>query len=138
NNEIAIWLIKIEAKGSWTIPTASFEVNRSIYFYKGSEMNIAGVNVKPYHSIQLLADQSVFIENGNEDAFLLLLQGKPINEPVVQHGPFVMNDASGIQQAFSDYRKTQFGGWPWTRHDNVHSRQMGRFAKYLDGREEIR
>ena len=138
NNEIGIWLIKIEAKGSWTIPTASFEVNRSVYFYKGSEMNIAGVNVKPYNSVELLADQSVIIENSNEDAFLLLLQGQPINEPVVQHGPFVMNDTSEIQQAFSDYRETQFGGWPWTRYDKVHSREMGRFAKYSDGREEVR
>jgi hypothetical protein len=43
-----------------------------------------------------------------------------------------------IQQAFNDYRKTQFGGWPWSRHDNVHSRELGRFAKYSDGREEIK
>jgi len=137
-NEIGIWLIKIDANGSWSIPTASFDVNRSIYFYKGAEINIAGVNVKPYNSVELLADQSVIIENSNEDAYLLLLQGQPINEPVVQHGPFVMNDASEIQQAFSDYRKTQFGGWPWTSYDNVHSRVMRRFAKYSDGREEIK
>jgi hypothetical protein len=137
-NEIGIWLIKIEAQGTWTIPEASYKVNRSVYFYRGSEINIAGVDVKPKSSIQLLADQSVVIENGNEDAFLLLLQGQPINEPVVQHGPFVMNDFSEIQQAFSDYRRTQFGGWPWARHDNVHSREMGRFAKYSDGREEVK
>jgi redox-sensitive bicupin YhaK (pirin superfamily) len=137
-NEIGIWLIKIEAKGSWNIPVASFEVNRSLYFYKGSDINIAGIDIKPYHSVELLADQSVMIENEDADAFLLLLQGKPIDEPVMQHGPFVMNDASEIHQAFSDYRKTQFGGWPWTRYDNVHSREMGRFAKYSDGREEAR
>lgn len=138
NNEIGIWLLKIEANGSWTIPTASFEVNRSLYFYKGSEINIAGIIVKPYNSVDLLADQSVIIENGNADAFCLILQGRPINEPVVQHGPFVMNNALEIQQAFTDYRKTQFGGWPWTRYDNVHSREMGRYAKYSDGREEIK
>ena len=74
----------------------------------------------------------------SEVAYLLLLQGKPINEPVVQHGPFVMNTASEIQQAFNDYRRTQFGGWPWSRYDNVHSRDTGRFAKYADGREEIK
>ena len=63
---------------------------------------------------------------------------RPINEPVVQHGPFVMNTVTEIQQAFSDYRSTQFGGWPWPRYDNVHSREMGRFAKYADGKEEVR
>lgn len=137
-NEVGIWLIKIEAGGSWTIPTASFEVNRSLYFYRGLEINIAGIAVKNYTSVALLSDQPVIIQNGTEDAYLLLLQGRPINEPVVQHGPFVMNTADEIHQAFSDYRKTQFGGWPWTRHDNVHDRTMGRFARYSDGCEEVR
>lgn len=137
-NEVGIWLIKMEANAEWTIPSASIEVNRSLYFYRGTTINIAGVTIESYHSVDLLADQKVIIENGNEAAYLLLLQGKPINEPVVQHGPFVMNSAAEIQDAFNDYRKTQFGGWPWPRYDNVHSREMGRFAKYSDGREEIK
>jgi redox-sensitive bicupin YhaK (pirin superfamily) len=137
-NKVGIWLIKLETKAQWTIPPSSFEVNRTLYFYRGSNINVAGIRVMPYHSVELLADQSVILENGNEDAFLLLLQGQPINEPVVQHGPFVMNTATEIQQAFSDYRNTQFGGWPWPRYDNVHSREMGRFARYSDGREEVR
>jgi len=138
NNKVGIWLIKIEANGSWTIPTASFEVNRSLYFYKGSEIHIAGITVKPYNSVELLADQSVIINNGDSEALCLILQGRSINEPVVQHGPFVMNNALEIQQAFTDYRKTQFGGWPWKRYDNVHLREKGRFARYSDGREEIK
>ena len=137
-NEVGIWLIKMEANAEWTIPAASIEVNRSLYFYRGTTVNIAGVTIESYHSVDLLADQKVSIENGNEVAYLLLLQGKPVNEPVVQHGPFVMNSAAEIQDAFNDYRKTQFGGWPWSRYDNVHSREMGRFAKYSDGREEIK
>ena len=137
-NEVGIWLIKIEANAQWTIPAASLEVNRSLYFYRGSTINITGISIENYHSVDLLADQTVIIENGNKDAFLLLLQGRPINEPVVQHGPFVMNSATEIQQAFNDYRKTQFGGWPWSRHDNVHSRDKGRYAKYSNGREEVR
>jgi redox-sensitive bicupin YhaK (pirin superfamily) len=137
-NEVGIWLIKMEAESVWTIPAASPEINRSLYFYRGSEINIAGNYVKNYHAVELLADQPAIIENGNAEAFLLLLQGCPINEPVVQHGPFVMNTAEEIHQAFSDYRKTQFGGWPWKRYDNVHDREKGRFARYSDGCEEIR
>ena len=137
-NEVGIWLIKMEANAQWTIPAASLEVNRSLYFYRGTNINIGGVTIESYHSVDLLADQKVIIENGSKDAFLLLLQGKPINEQVVQHGPFVMNSASEIEDAFKDYRKTQFGGWPWSRLDNVHSREIGRFAKYSDGREEIK
>ena len=137
-NEVGIWLIKLEANAQWTIPQASFEVNRSLYFYRGSNINIGGISVMPYHSIEVLADQPVVLENGDKGAFLLLLQGHPINQPVIQHGPFVMNTAAEIQQAFYDYQKTKFGGWPWPRFDNVHSSTKGRFAKYSDGREEVR
>jgi redox-sensitive bicupin YhaK (pirin superfamily) len=137
-NEIGIWIIKMEANASWTIPKASFEVNRRLYFYRGAEIRIAGIKVEPYNSVELLADQAVILQNGNQDAYCLILQGQAINEPVVQHGPFVMNNSLEIQQAFADYRKTQFGGWPWTRHDNVHARDLGRFARYADGQEDTR
>ncbi len=136
-NEVGIWLVTLEAGASWTIPPASPEINRTLYFYKGESIKVAGINILPYHSVDLLADYPVIIESGAEPSSLLLLQGKPINEPVVQHGPFVMNTAEEIRQAFADYRATQFGGWPWNRSDNVHHRKLGRFARYADGREEL-
>ena len=67
-----------------------------------------------------------------------MLQGKPIGEPVAQYGPFVMNTQQEIQEAMADYRRTQFGGWPWPSNDHVHPRESGRFAKHADGREEIK
>ena len=137
-NEVGIWLIKMEPYAQWTLPPASFEVNRTLYFYEGEGINIEGIKIAPYHSLNLLADQPAIIENGNTNASLLLLQGQPINEPVVQHGPFVMNTAEEIHRAFMDYRLTQFGGWPWDNHEYVHPRERGRFARYADGKEEIR
>ena len=49
-----------------------------------------------------------------------------------------MNTKHEIQQAFEDYHRTQFGGWPWPKYDYVHDRKLGRFARHSDGREEIK
>lgn len=138
DNKVGIWLIEMQPAAQWTIPPASPEVSRSLYVYRGSQIHVAGIPVQPYHSVELLAEQPVIVENSQEPAFLLLLQGKPLNEPVVQHGPFVMNTPEEVQQAFYDYRRTQFGGWHWSRYDNVHGPHPGRFAKYADGREELK
>ncbi|HEY1087557.1 MAG TPA: pirin-like C-terminal cupin domain-containing protein, partial [Archangium sp.] len=63
---------------------------------------------------------------------------RPIGEKVVSYGPFVMNSEAEIQQAFRDYQRTQFGGWPFKRDDPVHPREQGRFAKHADGKVESR
>ncbi len=136
-NEVGIWLIKMEPGAQLTLPAASSEVNRTLYFYKGNEVKTAGTNISAYHSADIDAGEITSIENGNEEALLLLLQGMPINEPVVQHGPFVMNSEAEIRQAFNEFRINQFGGWPWDRYDIVHPREKGRFAKYAGEEEEI-
>jgi len=135
-NEIAIWIINMEANVRWTLPAASKHANRTLYIFKGSSLNVEGTEVEPYHGIELLADKEVVLENGAEEGRLLLLQGRPISEPVIQYGPFVMNTRAEIQQAMYDFQRTQFGGWPWPRRDQVHPRTKGRFAKHADGREE--
>ena len=47
---------------------------------------------------------TVEIRAGSDGARLLILAGKPIREPIVQYGPFVMNSREEIEQAISDYR----------------------------------
>jgi redox-sensitive bicupin YhaK (pirin superfamily) len=138
HNEVAIWTIKMEPGAQWKLPTASDAVNRSLYFYSGSTMQIAGKQFSTHQAIELFADKEVVLENGATESYLLLLQGKPINEPVVQHGPFVMNTQAEIQQAMSEYQQTEFGGWPWPSYEHVHPREQSRFAKFPDGREEIK
>lgn len=132
-NEVAIWTMKMEPNARFTIPGASDGVNRRLYFYKGASIKVASKDVPNYHAVKLGVDQEVLIENGAEEANLLMLQGRPIDEPVVQHGPFVMNTAQEIQNAMHVYQSTQFGGWPWPSHDHVHDKNKGRFAKFADG-----
>ncbi|MDX1629388.1 MAG: pirin family protein [Fulvivirga sp.] len=134
-NDVAIWTIKMEEGASWTLPAASPQANRKLYFYKGESLNIGDQIVKPYHAIELKADEEIEILNGNLEGELLLLQGKPINEPVVQYGPFVMTTNKEIQETMQEFQKTQFGGWPWPSAAHVHPREKGRFARYADGKE---
>lgn len=138
SNEVAVWNIKIEPNGSWTLPKASSGLNRTLYFYEGEDLEINQKAIQAYHAIEVKSDQNLQLKVGASEAKILLLQGKPIGEPVVQHGPFVMNSREEIQQAFADYQRTRFGGWPWSRYDQVHDRNLGRFAKHADGHKEVK
>jgi redox-sensitive bicupin YhaK (pirin superfamily) len=135
-NEVCIWRIKMDAGASWKIPVASPGIQRSLFFFRGSLLSLNDKKLNDHKAIELRPDLEVELKNGDEEAQLLLLQGKPIIEPVVQYGPFVMNNQDEIRQAMADYQRTRFGGWPWSRADNVHGRDRGRFAKYSDGRME--
>ena len=135
-NELAIWTIKMEPGAEWTLPGAAHDVNRTLYFFIGNTITVANQLVKGHGAIELDASREVLIENGDEPGELLLLQGKPINEPVAQYGPFVANSQADIQRTMMEYQRTQFGGWPWPKSDNTHPREKGRFAKYADGTVE--
>ncbi|MDE0728963.1 MAG: pirin family protein, partial [Alphaproteobacteria bacterium] len=105
-------------------------------FFKGQSLNLAGRDFAPLHAMVWAADAQVDFCNGGEEAEILLLQGRPINEPVAHHGLFVMNSRAELQQAFMDYQRTEFGGWQWPSHGPVHPRDSSRFAKFADGRVE--
>jgi redox-sensitive bicupin YhaK (pirin superfamily) len=137
-NELAIWTIRIEPGASWKMPAASPGVNRTLFFYRGSQVAIDGAGIAADHSVRLRPEKEVLIEGGGDECHLLLLQARPINEPVVQYGPFVMNTQQEIEAAFRDYRRDQFGGWPWSRNDPVHPRSRGRFATFANGDEVVR
>jgi hypothetical protein len=88
-----------------------------VYAYRG-EVSIAGKAV-PMQRMAILANgaqaDGVTIE-ASTDAKLLLIAGKPLNEPIVQYGPFVMNTQEEIRQAISDYREGHLGEMPLNVH----------------------
>jgi quercetin 2,3-dioxygenase len=137
-NGVGIWTVRMEPGAEWTMPPASAKTRRTIYFFRGETLIIGGNQLRAGVSAEVKCDEPLHLENGEAETELLVLQAHPIAEPVVQHGPFVMNSEEEIRQAFTDYRATQFGGWPWPRHDNVHARTAGRFAKHADGKTETK
>ncbi|MEM6524043.1 MAG: pirin family protein [Bacteroidota bacterium] len=135
-NAVGVFTVKMESQASWTLPATLPEATRTIFFYKGNTLEIDNREIEVDQLAYLAPDQDIVIKNGTEEGFLLVLEGKPINEPVAKYGPFVMNTQEEIQQAFSEYQRTEFGGWPWDQREVVHPRDKGRFALHDDGREE--
>ena len=120
----------------WTLPKASAGLGRVLYLFQGAGLSIAGETVRPTSAIQLRSGREVAMVNGEQTSELLMLQARPIGEPVAHRGPFVMNTPEELSQAFSDYRRTHFGGWPWPRDAPVHPPQRARFATHADGHTE--
>ncbi|XP_072040934.1 pirin-like isoform X2 [Amphiura filiformis] len=65
----------------------------------------------PHHTLVLSNEgDHINVENkDDEPCHFVLISGKPIGEPIVQYGPFVMNTEEEIQQAISDFRQGKNG-----------------------------
>uniref|UniRef100_H2Z502 Pirin n=1 Tax=Ciona savignyi TaxID=51511 RepID=H2Z502_CIOSA len=67
---------------------------------------IAGEEISAHHIVVFGDGDSVLLENrSNEQTRFLLIAGEPINEPVVQHGPFVMNTQEEVQRTLYDFQQ---------------------------------
>jgi redox-sensitive bicupin YhaK (pirin superfamily) len=140
---VRVLTIRLDPGARWVLPGSAPGVNRMLYVVDGDRVRVsnpaddaAGVALQRGSGARLHAEASAQLQGGAAGADLLLLEGRPIGEPVVQHGPFVMNTHDEIRAAFRDYQATGFGGWPWHQDGPVHARTSGRFAIHADGRRE--
>jgi redox-sensitive bicupin YhaK (pirin superfamily) len=135
--DVMIAPIRMEAGAAWTLPPAGdARTKRTLFFFEGPSLEVAGEALREPRAVDVEGDAPLELRAGDGGSEILLLQGRPIGEPVAQHGPFVMNTIEEIQRAFSDYRRTRFGGWPWPSEEPVHERGAGRFARHADGSVE--
>lgn len=136
-NRVAIWTIDMEKNAKWSIPKEIEGLSRTLYFFEENELKVNSEKIGINSGVELNSNVEVSLENsGGKIVRLLLLQGRPISEPVVQYGPFVMNTEQEVEQTIKDFQETQFGGWPWERPDPIHG-DRGRFAKHANNTEEI-
>ena len=118
------------------MPPARTGTRRHLYLFKGGPVTVGGEAVSGPSAIEVRADVPTELINGEAASEFLVLQGRPIGEAVVQHGPFVMNTQAEIMQTFADYQRTRFGGWPWPDAAPVHGHDARRFARHPDGRSD--
>lgn len=136
--DVAIWHVHLEPGATWTLPPAAGPTTvRTLYVFDGTALQVGG------HAPNLAVDTGAVVRamvpvslGSPGGADVLVLQGRPIGEPVARYGPFVMTTEDEVEQAFADYQRTRFGGWPWPEDDPVHPRERGRFARHADGRVE--
>jgi hypothetical protein len=141
DSDVALWHAVFEPGATWTVPPAQADDTvRVIYVFEGDGIDVAG----PSGAASAVGGSTGAVVDATQELAitadghveLLVMQGRPIGEPVAQQGPFVMNTDAEVAQAFADYRRTQFGGWPWDRPDPTHGSSPDRFARHADGRVE--
>ena len=94
----------LEPKAVFEAPLPA-EHNVFLYAYDGEAAVGPDRKPLPHRAAGLLSGgDTVRIEAGEKGARVLLLAGKPIREPIVQYGPFVMNTHEEIEQAIADYQ----------------------------------
>jgi redox-sensitive bicupin YhaK (pirin superfamily) len=134
--DVAIWHVRLDPGASVDLPPAkSAETVRTLYCFDGEQVSLGDDVLAAGHGAVVGSDAPLTL-TATGGADVLVLQGRPIGEPVAQYGPFVMNTRAELETAFADYRRTEFGGWPFPANAPVHARDRGRFAQHADGRVE--
>ncbi len=127
-NFVNIWKIKLDSKAEFVLPEVENGVSRALYFYKGRSLSINDQNINYRSMIEIHGSDQVKISSLSDESFILLLQSRPINEPIIKYGPFVMNNRKEIEEAFDDYNRCGFGSWDWSDSGPVHGRKYKKFA----------
>ncbi len=102
STEPLLWDLHVNAGAKASLDAASQSL-AMIYVYEG-KVEIAGVPVGPQELARLEGEGSIDIQALDQDAKLMVIAGKPLKEPIVHYGPFVMNTTEEIEQALQDYR----------------------------------
>jgi redox-sensitive bicupin YhaK (pirin superfamily) len=106
-----IEMASIEMKKDGTF-TTSVAPERNIFFYVvRGKISVNNQEVGKLHLVEFENDGDAIKVEAQEDAYILFGHAIPFKEPVVAHGPFVMNTEQEIQEAFRDYQAGKMGSW---------------------------
>jgi len=78
-------------------------LNAFLYPFEGS-LKLGGINIAAHHLAVLSHGDELAVDAGERGARFILVAGRPLNEPIVQYGPFVMTSEQEIRKAVDDYQ----------------------------------
>lgn len=108
-SDIHMASVTLQQGGSFT---TSVDAARNVFFYvvRGA-VKVNGETAEKLHLVEFSNEGNEIKVEALEDSYLLFGHAMPFNEPVVAHGPFVMNSEQEIQEAFRDYQAGKMGSW---------------------------
>ncbi|EUJ11593.1 Pirin-related protein [Methylophilaceae bacterium 11] len=102
-----VWDMRLQAGGSTRLTFNEGETT-ALFVLKGA-IKLGDVHIiRPSELAVMQREDSELVIEAQQDSVVLLLNGAPLNEPVVGHGPFVMNTWEEIDQAVNDYNSGRF------------------------------
>ncbi|NIC07527.1 pirin family protein [Billgrantia bachuensis] len=105
--QVFMSVVRLEAGGRVELPAPA---GRNVFLYTVSgQARVAGERVEPWHLVELSDDGDTVLLEAVTPCCYLFGHAEPIGEPVVAHGPFVMNTQEEISQAVRDYQSGKFG-----------------------------
>ncbi len=105
--DVMLAIVSVDPCGSATLPAPA---GRNVFFYIISgDAKIGGESV-PEHTLAQVSDGDGIELSSDGGCRILFGHADPIGEPVIAHGPFVMNSEAEIAQAIRDYQAGRFGG----------------------------
>ncbi len=109
-HDIVMATVRLKAGAQVSLPAAA---NRNVFLYiVRGEVSVGDRAARPEHLVELNADGDSVIITASSDAFVVFGHARPFGEPVVAHGPFVMNTRQQIVEAIADYNAGKFGVVP--------------------------
>ncbi|MBM1181750.1 hypothetical protein SAMN04490192_2424 [Pseudomonas lundensis] len=109
--DIQVWDIRLQAGKSATFDLREGH-NTALVVLKGA-VQLNGQEMAREGQLALFDRDGTQVHvDADQDAVFLILSGEPIDEPIVGHGPFVMNSEAEIEQAFVDFQSGRFGRMP--------------------------
>ena len=131
SHDVGVYVVQLPPGGAYTLPPAAggAATSRVAYVTLGEGVEADGASTPATATLTLRASEATALRNARSaPAEVLVLQGRPIGEPVAQRGPFVMNTDAELDEASSAFARGEFGGWPWPERVVLFPRDKGRFA----------
>ena len=101
--------IEMKTGGSWQYAVP--EHHEILFYVVRGELTVNGEAVKQHEVLTFEQDGEGLEVSASKDSYIIFGHGEPFREPIIAHGPFVMNSQQEIMQAFQDYQAGKMGVW---------------------------